>query len=91
MSLLAWVLIVWGVLTALLILILIYRSTLTRQEDEQLYLTESQSHMQKEQMALQKRVSQINPWVRILSVASGVLILLVAGMWIYQGLVSSAQ
>jgi len=53
MSLLAWVLIVWGVLTALLILILIYRSTLTRQEDEQLYLTESQSHLQKEQMALQ--------------------------------------
>ena len=74
-------LIVWGA-TALLILILIYRSTLTRQEDEQLYLTESQSHMQKEQMSLKKRVSQINPWVRILSVASGVMILLVAGMWI---------
>ena len=86
MTLLTWALVVWGVLTGLLILTLIYRSTLTRQEDEQLFLTESQSHLQQEQLSIQKRIGQINPVVRLLSVASGVLILVIAGVWIYQGL-----
>ena len=86
MSLLIWGLIVWGALTSILILVLIYRSTLTRQEDEQLFLDESQSHLQLDQLDIQRQISRINPLVRILSVASGALILVIGGMWVYQGL-----
>ena len=86
MALHIWLLIAWGVLTTILIVLLIYRSTLTMQEDEQLFLDESQSQMEQEQLALQRRVSRINPLVRILGVVSGALILVVAGMWVYQGL-----
>jgi uncharacterized membrane protein SpoIIM required for sporulation len=79
-------LIVWGVLTAILIVLLIYRSTLTMQEDDQLYLSDSESHMQKEQTELLAKVNKLNPLVRWLGAASGLLILVIAGIAVYQGL-----
>jgi len=38
---LVWLLTAWGVLTAVLIVLLIYRSTLTMREDDQLFLDET--------------------------------------------------
>lgn len=84
MSPLVGMLIVWGVLTAILIILLIYRSTLTMQEDDQLYLSESESHMQREQTEILTKVNRLNPFVRWLGAASGVLILVIAGIFIYQ-------
>jgi len=86
MSPLIWLLIVWGVLTAILIVLLIYRSTLTIQEDDQLFLNESESHMQTEQTELLMKVNRITPIVKILGALSGVMILVIAGLFIYQGL-----
>jgi hypothetical protein len=86
MSSLVWLLIVWGVLTTILIVLLIYRSTLTMREDDQLFLDDSESHMQLEQMEVMKKVNRINPLVRGFGAASGLLILVIAGLWIYQGL-----
>ncbi len=86
MHMLVWPLIVWGVLTAILIILLIYRSTLTMQEDDQLFLGESESHMEKEQIELMHKVNKVTPIVRWLGAVSGVLILVIAGMAVYQGL-----
>jgi len=86
MSLLNILLIVWGVLTAVLVILLIYRSTLTMREDDQLFLDQSESHMEKEQQELIARVQKVNVPVRILGGASGLLILVIAGMWVYEGL-----
>ena len=86
MSLLSILMIVWGVLTAILIILLIYRSTLTMREDDQLFLDQSESHMEKEQQELIARVQKVNVPVRILGGASGLLILIIAGMWVYEGL-----
>ena len=76
--------VLWGVITAVLIVLLIYRSTLTMQEDDQLYLSDSESHMQKEQTEILTKVNKINPVVRWLGASSAVLFLVVAGMWTYQ-------
>ena len=86
MSLLSILLIVWGILTAILVILLIYRSTLTMREDDQLFLDQSESHMEKEQQELIARVQKVNVPVRILGGASGLLILIIAGMWVYEGL-----
>jgi len=86
MPLMSMLLIVWGVLTAILVILLIYRSTLTMREDDQLFLDQSESHMEKEQQELIARVNKVNVPVRILGGASGLLILVIAGMWIYEGL-----
>ena len=76
----------WGVLTGILVILLIYRSTLTMQEDDQLFLDDAESHMQKEQAEIQQRVERLNPALRWLGASSGVLLLVVAGLAIYQGL-----
>ena len=78
--------IAWAVLTAVLIILLIYRSSLTMQEDEQLFLDDSASQMAAEQRELVAKVNKINPFVKILGATSGVGFLLLAGMMIYSGL-----
>jgi hypothetical protein len=91
MSILMWPLAVWGVLTAVLVILLIYRSTLTMQEDDQLFLGESESHMEKEQIEIMAKVNKITPVVKWLGAASGLLILVIAGMAVYQGLQQAGQ
>jgi hypothetical protein len=85
MSTLFVLLIVWGVLTAALIALLIYRGTLTMQEDDQLFLGESESHMAREQVEIMAKVTKLGPFVKILGTASAVMILGIAGAYIYQG------
>jgi beta-lactamase regulating signal transducer with metallopeptidase domain len=86
MSTLLWPLVAWGVLTAILIILLIYRSTLTMQEDSQLFLTESESHMEREQIEIMKKVNKIGPFVKWLGATSALLIMVIGGVAIYQGL-----
>ena len=85
-STLTSLLIVWGALTAVLVILLIYRSTLAMREDDQLFLNDSESHMQVEQQQVISRLNKVNLPVRILGGASGLLILVIAGIWIYEGL-----
>lgn len=75
--------ILWAVITAGLVIVLIYRSTLSMHEDDQLFLDESTANIRAEQEALLKRMNQITPLVRILAAGSIVLALCIAGMWVY--------
>ncbi len=86
MPMLMWPLIIWGVLTGVLIILLIYRSTLTMHEDDQLFLDESASGMAQEQAEIMHKLNKVTPFVKWLGAASGVLILVIAGLAIYQGL-----
>ena len=79
-------LIAWAGLTTVLVLLLIYRSTLTMHEDDQLFLSEAESQLQQEQVENTRRMDRVTPFVRLLGAASGLLILVIAGLWIYQGL-----
>lgn len=79
-------LIAWASLTTILVLLLIYRSTLTMHEDDQLFLDESEAHMQKEQIENTHRMEKLTPFVRAFGAASGLLILGIAIVWIYGGL-----
>jgi len=83
---LEWGLIAWGVVTGILIMLLFYRSTLTRQEDDQLFIDESSSSRATEQRQLIAKVNKINPLVTIAGATSGSLILLIIGWAVYLGL-----
>ncbi len=85
MSPLVMLLIAWAVLTAVLVLLLIYRSTLTMHEDDQLFLSEGESQMQIDQQENLRKIDRVTPYVRLLGAASAVLILVIAGMWLYAG------
>ncbi|MGO9304876.1 MAG: hypothetical protein ACLP3R_14485, partial [Candidatus Korobacteraceae bacterium] len=84
MSTLTMLLIVWGVLTVVLILLLIYRSTLSMHQDEQLFLDDSSKNLREEQEQVQARMKKVTPWVRVLGAVSAVLILVIAGMAVWQ-------
>lgn len=86
MSTMMILLIAWGGLTSILILLLIYRSTLTLHEDDQIFLSESDSHLQREQEELTVKVKRLTPFVRLLGAASTLLILFIGGLALYQQL-----
>jgi beta-lactamase regulating signal transducer with metallopeptidase domain len=86
MGMLVWPLAVWGVITAVLIILLIYRSTLAMHEDEQLFLSESESQMQKDQIEIMQKLNKVTPLVKWLGAASGALILIIGGVALYQQL-----
>ena len=69
-----------------LIVLLIYKSTLTMHEDDQLFLDEANSHMQEEQTELLTKVNRLTLPVRVFSVGSGVFLLVLVAMLIYQKL-----
>jgi hypothetical protein len=83
MDLMTTLLIVWGVLTAVLIVLLIYRGTLTMHEDDQLFLDDAQAHMAKEQEEVIVKMNRVTPWVRIFGASSAVLIVVIAGLFVY--------
>ena len=85
MSLLLMLLIAWAVLTTVLVLLLIYRSTLTMHEDDQLFLSEGESQMEADQVENLRRINRVTPYVQLLGAASAVLIAVIAGMWLYTG------
>ena len=76
-------LILWAGLTVVLVVLLIYRSTLSMHEDDQLFLDTAQAHMAKEQEDLIGRMNRIQPWVRICGAGSAVLFFLIAGMMLW--------
>jgi hypothetical protein len=86
MGMMQLLLTIWAVLTTILVILIIYRSTLTMHEDDQLFLSETESHMEVEQRDLLRKVHRITPIVSLLGATSGLLILVIAGIWVYRGL-----
>lgn len=86
MSLMTALGIAWGAFTAVLIVLLIYRSTLTMHEDDQLFLDSAEDHMQKEQQELIGRMNRITPWVRVFGAASVLLIVTIGGIALYNNM-----
>jgi hypothetical protein len=84
-----WLLIAWGIVTGVFIILLFYRSTLTRQEDDQLFIDESASSMATNQRELIAKVNKIGPVIKAVGATSGVMILVIAGWAVYLGLNSA--
>jgi len=77
---------IFGLFAVGLIVLLIYKSTLTMHEDDQLFLDDANSHMQEEQTELLTRVSKLTIPMRVFSIGSGVFLLAFLAMLIYQKL-----
>ncbi|HKV82211.1 MAG TPA: hypothetical protein VJP02_28940 [Candidatus Sulfotelmatobacter sp.] len=76
----------FGLFAVGLIVLLIYKSTLTMHEDDQLFLDDANSHMQEEQTELLTRVNKLTVPMRVFSIGSGVFLLAFLAMLIYQKL-----
>lgn len=75
--------IVWAGVLALLLILLAYRGTLTRYEEDQLFLDEAGDHQKKEQNELLAKVNKIQPFVRIATGATCVLSACILGFYVW--------
>jgi hypothetical protein len=75
--------IIWGVVTAGLIFLLIYRGALSNREDDQIFLDAAEEGMAREQRALIAKIERLSRPITLLIVASCVLFLVAAGMWVW--------
>jgi len=81
-----YLLIAWGIITAIFLILLIWRSLLESHEDDQIFIDASQNHMAREQQELVAKINTLSRPIMTSGVTAGVLLLLIAGMWLYEGL-----
>jgi hypothetical protein len=78
-------LIAWGVVTAVLVCILIYRSTLETREEDQIFLDPAGESMAREQRAIVSKIEKLGRPIAGLAVLSGAILVTIVGLWLYQG------
>jgi len=75
----------WSAVTILLICVWIYRSALENREGDQIFLDSAEESMAQEQRALVARIERLSAPIKSLIVLSSALLLVIAGIWLYQG------
>jgi len=81
-------LLAWGVVTAILVCMWIYRSALENREEDQIFLDAAGESMAREQAALVARIERLNRPILVLVVLSGALLVATAALWVYQSIQS---
>jgi hypothetical protein len=81
-----YLLIAWGIITAIFLILLIWRSLLESHEDDQLFIDAAEEHMAKEQRDLVAKINTLSRPIMASGVAAGGLLLVIAGLWLYEGL-----
>lgn len=79
-------LVVGGVLLAILVVLMIYRSTLEMHEDDQLFLDAAESHMAKEQEEIRTKLAKIEPAIKVVGGFTVLIFLVAGGMWVKDAL-----
>jgi hypothetical protein len=73
---------VWGLLVVVMAGLFLYRSSLTKNEEDQIFLDDSFSHERTAQAAIVAKVNKIQPLVKIASLLVGIATLFVAGYYV---------
>jgi hypothetical protein len=75
-----WV--VWSALVVLTAALLIYRSNLTKDEEDQIFLDDSFDHERAAQAAIVAKVNKVQPLLRVSEALAGVATLFVIGYYV---------
>lgn len=81
-----YLLIAWGIVTAIFLALIAWRSVLSSHEDDQIFLDAAQEHMAREQRELVGKINSLSRPILTSGITSGVLLLLLAGIFVYHGL-----
>ena len=77
----------WASVTVVLVGLLIYRALIGMREDDQLFLASGEEHQAHEQQVLQARIQSVNKYAVWLGVLSGLLLIGIASLWVYENMV----
>ena len=75
--------IVWAVVAVILMILLAYRGTLTRYEEDQIFLDESGNHQAKEQSDILVKVRRVDPYVRLAIGATCLMSACILGLYVW--------
>jgi hypothetical protein len=81
-----YLLIAWGIVTAVFLGLLLWRTLLASHEDDQIFLDAAEEHMAREQRELVAKIMSLSRPILGTGLLAGVLLLVIAGMWLYSGL-----
>jgi hypothetical protein len=73
---------VWGALVLVMAGLFIYRSNLSKNEEDQVFLDDAFSHERSAQAAIVAKINKVQPLVRAASVLVGVATLFVIGYYV---------
>ena len=79
-------LIFWGVITAVFIGLMIWKSIVGMQEDDQIFLDDAEAGFAKDQREIVDKVKRITTYAKGFGFASAGLLLVIAGIVVYRGL-----
>jgi hypothetical protein len=88
MGTLQMLLMAWGVVTAILVCVWIYRSALENREEDQIFLDAAGDSMAREQREIVARIEKLSRPITALMVVSGLLFVTMAGMWVWRSIQS---
>lgn len=88
-GLLGGLLILWCVVTGVLIVLLIYRSLLGMREEDQLFLDRAEDHVVREQREIVRKILKLSPYVTGLGITSGIGLVIMVALWVYEGLTAT--
>ncbi len=81
-----YMVIAWGIVTAVFIVLFIWRSVLSSHEDDQIFLDAAEEHMAREQRELVAKINSLSRPLLGAGIIAGVLLLVIAGMLLKPGL-----
>ena len=79
-------LIFWGVITAVFVGLMIWKSLVGMQEDDQIFLDDAEAGFAKDQREIVDKVKRITTYAKGFGFASAGLLLVIAGIVVYRGL-----
>lgn len=77
---------VWGILGFILLSLILYRATITRAEEDQLFLEEANTMQQQEQELILKRVKPVETMIRVFGGAEGLVTLGILAFYLMDAL-----
>ncbi len=77
--------IAWSAITVVLVVLVIYRAVVGIHEEDQLFLNRAQTAPEIEQAETLRRIHHLDLFIKGFGILSGVLLLVIAAIWVYGG------
>jgi hypothetical protein len=81
MSVMPVLIVIWAVLTGLFLALLAYNATISRYEENQLFLADINANEQQQQSAIVRRVNKTLPYIRVVGSLSALMTLVIIGLF----------
>ncbi len=76
-------LIAWALVTVVLLVVVSYRGVVAKDETDRIYVSQTQNRLAVQQQEIITKVSRLDQFVKGLSVASGMLLVICLAIWLW--------